>query len=187
MKKTLLRGNTWSQITREERYFCAKLFEAIEKNKEKFLKWMKMDLEVDIDTSKYWDIGFEVCFYRDYWHKFKNKSSRSAKLPSKRTFDLALFSDHEIIIIEAKVHEVFETKQIDDVKKDKRLLKELFGDDLKIRCFALASSGYFENSKTYDKELSNPTVFDKKITWYEMAVLFDEPLFLRANQLRYEK
>ena len=62
---------SWSQITREERYFCAHLFFLIRNDLRKFLEWFKTNHYKEMKLDKQWEVGYEVCFYRDYVYHFK--------------------------------------------------------------------------------------------------------------------
>jgi hypothetical protein len=146
-----------------------------------------------MNLEKHWEIGYEVCFYRDY-RKSQKKSIRGSGFPQKRTFDLALFSDDELIIFEAKVHEEFDTKQVEDFQKDNSLIKELVESPITIRFYALASQSYFENSrkfKTWDKSDTSlhgeNKCFDGKISWSELADFYQDDVLYRADELRIEK
>lgn len=189
MTNSFLKGYKWSELSRDERYYCAHLFQLMSNNKEQTITWIRDNLYKEMDLNKSWEIGYEVCFYRDYFHWFKKgESIKSSIYPEKRTFDLVLFSDDEIIIIEAKAHEIFKQKQIADIEEDKRLIAMLFHHKVSVKCFALASSKYFDNSKKFNKEWLKKDIFDKSFTWEQMAILFSNDVLLkRANLLRYEK
>ena len=188
MLNSLLNGYKWSEITREERFFCAHLYHLMIKNQAQTMLWIKNNLYPEINLEKTWEIGYEVCFYRDYYFWFKEESSRAANLSPKRTFDLALFSDDELIIIEAKVHEIFKKAQVAAVFEDKQRIKTLFNKKVNVLCYALAPSKYFENSNTFKQKWLNKDFFDDKITWKQMATLFgDDALLYRAEWLRYVK
>ncbi len=189
MTNSFLKGYKWSEISRDERYYCAHLFQLMNNNQEKTITWIRDNLYGEMNLDKSWEIGYEVCFYRDYFHWFKkDESIKTSIYPEKRTFDLVLFSDDEIIIIEAKAHEIFKQKQVDDIKEDKDLIAKLSDHQVNVKCFALASSKYFDNSKKFNKEWLNKDIFDNSFTWKQMAKLFDEDTLLkRANFLRYEK
>ena len=58
-----------------------------------------------------WDLGYEVCFYRDLSWPCQ-KTAHQDGYAAKRTFDLCLFGEKAIIIIEAKVFQRFEADKI---------------------------------------------------------------------------
>lgn len=146
-----------------------------------------------MNLDKQWEVGYEVCFYRDFLYS-QGKSVKESKYPQKRTFDLTLLSDAELIIFEAKVYENFNTKQIEVFQKDNFLLKELIKIPVTIRFYALATGSYFENSRKYRTwDRSDTPVpdenkcFDGKISWKELADFYQDDVLYRADELRTEK
>ena len=134
-----LDNKNWIDISREERLYCAHLYFQIKGKELQFVKWLNEFKSMYLTTDCEWEIGYEVCFYRDYLKNVENKSIRvenrkyeDSTYSEKRTFDLCLFSEDTIIIIEAKVKEKFEQKQLDDIKSDKALIKRLIGDKIKV-------------------------------------------------------
>ena len=115
-------GKNWAQITREERFFCERLFDLIKQEKvEVFAKFLSQELNLQLSEEGEWEIGYEVCFYRDFW-QFKGR--KETPYSPKRTFDLCLFGESEIVIIEAKSAGGFDSEQnkvfrrdIDEVKR----------------------------------------------------------------------
>lgn len=101
-------GNkSWSDITREERYFCAELFFDIKNNIKAFIYFLNKRFKTNYNIDQHWEVGFEVCFYRDFLFDKGNKV-RETEYSDKRTFDLCLFSNKEILIIEAKADQKFD-------------------------------------------------------------------------------
>lgn len=121
MSLSYLNYKTWSEVTRDERFFCSHLFYLIEENGiSDFLNYLNLKYDCTFDTSCYWEIAYEACFYRDLWQLRKRKT----KLYSpKRTFDLCLLSENSIIIIEAKSKQNFEIDQVESFKRDKEQVK----------------------------------------------------------------
>ena len=120
----------WSSITREERYFCSHLYHNLIGKEKEFVRWLNRTMGLNLNETADWEVGYEVCFYRDYLKSIgksvkKYRYSRKKLFPQKRTFDLCLFSQDHIIIIEAKVQQKFDEKQIKDLIKDKKMVKEL--------------------------------------------------------------
>ena len=127
-------GNkSWLDISREERMFCAHLYKellASSGNGElsEFVNWLndKRPRENQINVEGPWEIGFEVCFYRDVFKKQNgslrglNKSQEKYWFSTKRTFDLCLFSPREFIVFEAKAES--------ETKKNDKQLKDINGD-----------------------------------------------------------
>ena len=121
------KGKSWKSITREERLFCAYLYFDIKKDTAKFIDWLTKHLDIELKRDNNWEAGYEVCFYRDFIEEFGEEYGLcKSKYPRKRTFDLCLFGDDEIIIIEAKAFTGFELKQLKDFKEDREYLKKLF-------------------------------------------------------------
>jgi hypothetical protein len=178
MQIEYLNNKSWKEISREERLFCAELYHAICHDQKPFLELL------GIDSNKSFDVGYEVCFYRDVLSAHNIKIGET-KLPHKRTFDLALFSNQEIYIVEAKAHQRFETKQLKYFEKDKEYIEKLFsiiGKSIpKISVNAIVSSGYNPKDSTL-------RYFDKKITWKQLSAkyLSSKELFERADAI-YQK
>jgi len=182
-----LNGQNWKDISRDERYFCAELFFEIQKDTIAFVKWLNE--QKICETSKFdlhseWEIGFEVCFFRDYIFKIgeknNNKSIKKSVFSQKRTFDLCLFSQKSIIIIEAKAYTGFDSKQLESFKEDKENIKSLLGD----KCPAIFSIALV--SASYRPKPVSMEGFDFKITWQEMYNLFKNRIFQRANKSKIE-
>ena len=197
----------WDNITRDERYFCSVLFHNLKFNQRSMLSLIKdginnkkynieklskknkekLNFLKNIELKRF-DIGFEVCFYRDMLYLYKDKRKEyetkngKIKLPYKRTFDLALFSEDTIIIIEAKAQQGFDTKQLEDFKKDKKRIKKLFRiikkKRPKVYIVGLHSSHY--SPKTESKKY-----FDSLINWNDIAQKYPDSkeLFGRANDI----
>ena len=83
--------SNWDSITRDERFFCSELFRNIRSDQTGFLSLIKEGINIkkddiekltdkerrlffieQIDVEKF-DIGFEVCFYRDMLFLYKDK------------------------------------------------------------------------------------------------------------------
>ena len=136
-------GKPWVEITREERYFCAELFFEVRKDLKKFIRFLNKFTNLDLNENKVWEIGYEVCFYRDYLFDI-GKSVRLEPYHDKRTFDLCLFSYNQIVIIEAKVFQSFDEKQIgylkNDIEEDIHNLLKTSKESLKVNGVLLYSS-----------------------------------------------
>ncbi|MCB1616471.1 MAG: hypothetical protein KDI30_10695 [Pseudomonadales bacterium] len=221
----------WKEITRDERYFCAELYQQIkhpEKTKDfvKFLKDAASPIEgFDndfslLDETKYWDIGYEVCFYRDMLfycqnilsiRDFNKGKAKKDCFPEKRTFDLCLFSDDEIVIIEAKAQQGLHRGQNEKFQKDKEFVLQLFQQMKiekvpKIYLVVLASSKYFKSpsfksSAGVGKELINSNKAPENkgdqyllgfVSWEQLSFLEEignelKSCFKRADSLYGEK
>ena len=167
--------NSWSEITRDERYFCAELFFEIRKDIKPFLEL------IGRNTNTKWDVSYEVCFYRDFL-KAHGQSVKKEGFPQKRTWDLALFSIEEIIIIEAKAHQGFESEQLSSFDKDKKRVVKVFKSlgftAPMVSLVGICSSNYSPSTKTRSN-------FDKILTWKELAKKYTNAIthFERADDI----
>jgi hypothetical protein len=185
---------SWRNITRDERTFCSYLFHVFENKPNELAQLIaSCDLPEELPQKNnfnfrntyeangiIWELGFEVCFYRDFLLKnnirVKGDSTKiieELKIhnPSeliKRTFDLCIFSDKQLVIIEAKTAEGLTTKQFSEFKKDKEYLTKIFSYlDLpipEIKLIILASSQYYKsNSFTSKRGVGKVNILDSKI------------------------
>ncbi len=173
MKLPYLKNKSWSETTREERLFCAELFFQIRNNIAPFLQLISKDV------SNHYDIGYEVCFYRDVLKSY-DLSAKSNQLPVKRTFDIVLMSETEFIIIEAKANTGFDKTQLAYFQKDHEYLQKLFKiikQPLpKINFIAIHSDKY--TPSTYTRNC-----FSQLITWNEITEKYEniKPILKQAN------
>lgn len=181
MSISYLGGRTWSDLSREERFYCARLFERARERPGDFAAFIASTTGLALPSSGAWDIGFEVCFYRDLlWHA--GHSAREARLSSKRTFDLCLFHEDSILVLEAKVCEPFKTSQLRYLADDLRGVRQAVGRDIDVRFVALASSRYFRNHERHgDQQLLS--VFHGRLTWEQLGTFFGDPLLTQADRL----
>jgi hypothetical protein len=173
-----LKGKRWSQVTRDERFFCQRLYELIRSEpSEAFVDYINKTLSLDLPLVGEWEIGFEVCFYRDLWQLEEQKGILYSP---KRTFDLCLFGENDIVIIEAKAaagfdqdqNAVFE-KDIDEVKKLTRIEHVLL--------IGLCSSKY-----DVDADLS-ATFNGRILRWKDLSERYgDDEILARADDV-YER
>lgn len=179
---TYLDGKDWIEVTREERLFCSYLYWDIKGKEHRFIEWLNINSELRLKSEDTWEVGYEVCFYRDL-QKFKGKPLDLTRFSGKRTFDLCLFSESTIIIIEAKVQQMFKESDIQEFQKDRTNIPELTGKDLNIHIIALASSRYYENYSKYGKKniLSEPN-FDTLISWKQMGELYRKNIYFEAEK-----
>jgi len=169
----------WATITREERLFCSHLYFDIRMDIKGFIIWLNKQLIKDYKQNSNWEVGFEVCFYRDFLFE-KGLSAKEQDYPPKRTFDLCLFSEDKIIIFEAKAQQGFKNKQVSDIEKDRDYLKKLLGIECDV--IALISSRYKCNSSKFGKkELLKK--FDGIITWKEVYSRYNDESYNRADDI----
>lgn len=177
-----LNDQSWSRWTRDERYFCSILYAHAHHNAAEFASWLIEATKLDLEMAGQWDLGYEVCFYRDYLWQLGD-SARQSDLPAKRTFDLCLFGESAIIVIEAKVCEAFDAEQNQDFGRDKDRIRSLPGlGKLDVRVVALAASGYFANAK---KQCWPGTldVFDGRVSWSQIAKKYPDKLLDQADRM----
>jgi hypothetical protein len=186
---------SWSEVTREERYFCAELFFETRHDVKKFVECINNKAifnkdELKLDEKKDWELGYEVCFYRDL-RKLHGLGIKKSKYSEKRTFDLCLFTDDRIVIIEAKVQSGVTTKQLESFEDDKsnvdELLKELYPSlgKVDVSVLGLFSSGYIKGLEKKKKTIS--PIFDGHITWIDLYEAFPMNEALRLADERYGK
>lgn len=186
----------WSDITRDERYFCAELYFDIKQDLKEFLKWLKKRGVAisDKEIKDEWEIGFEVCFYRDYVKVIGDENNQKSirrtkrKYSQKRTFDLCLFHEDRMIIIEAKAQKGFGTDQNEEFRKDIRNVLHILEKkdaDFKVEVVALASSRYLKNKG--DRGGLDKSIFSGQISWDDLYQSFKKnPAYLRADSI-YKK
>ncbi len=179
-----LKSNTWKEVSRDERLFCSYLYHYIKVNTPAFINLINENENTieKLETNCSWEIGFEVNIYRDLFG-----------MKTKRTFDLCLFSEKTIVIIEAKAHQGFDSTQSKEFKKDKEKLKNLISKylnaDVEIKICALASSRYYHNIKEKHKILKLPFEFksDFILSWKDCSTIFDNEIFNQADEVYKKK
>lgn len=181
MSISYLKYHPWSDWTRDERFFCSVLYNHAIKDKSKFAKWVCMTANLNLPIEGPWDVGYEVSFYRDYlWQQ--RKRAADPNVSNQRAFDLCLFSDHALVIIEAKVFEPFKSKQNDEFAKDKKRITELPGlEHVQVRLVSLASSIYYKN-QTERGSATTLSMFDGRLTWAQAAEFYKDPLLDQADR-----
>lgn len=173
-----LDGYRWDQVTRDERFFCQRLYELIKAEPvENFVQYLSDTLVLDLPIGGEWEIGYEVCFYRDVW-QLRN---RKGKLYSpKRTFDLCLFGESAILIIEAKAAGGFDPDQNVVFKRDIAEVRNLTQIE-DVRLVGLCSSKYILDRG------SESTFGTNVIRWRELAARYNQDDILNRADAIYEK
>ena len=171
-------GSRWAQVTRDERFFCQRLYELVNvKSTENFVQYLSDSLDLNLPIGGEWEIGYEVCFYRDLWQQ----RDRKGKLYSpKRTFDLCLFGESAIVIIEAKAAGGFDKDQNEIFKRDIAEVQRLTQVE-NVQLIGLCSSKYEMD------ESSKSTFGDKVIRWKDLAGQYDKDEILNRADDIYEK
>lgn len=175
-----LDNKSWWEVTREERYFCAELYCAIKHDIDKFVCFLQERYGSTIAPISGFQVGFEVCFYRDWIHMGSNgKPEVPENLSRKRTFDLALFSDSQILIIEAKAHEKLNGKELESIRMDKKLVQQCTGVPV-VHTTAIVSSRYSPRRSTVANFSLTPLM-----RWKQLAEVYGQyaQIFLRADSI----
>ena len=177
-----LDGKNWIDVTREERLFCSYLYWDIKKSVKDFVSWLSTISGLALRFDDTWEVGYEVCFYRDL-QKFRRKPLDLTRYSRKRTFDICLFSESTIVIIEAKVQQMFKENEIQEFQRDRVNIPAIIGRNVNVLVVALASSQYFENYGKYGRRdiLSKPN-FDALISWKQVCEFFRNELYLEADR-----
>ncbi len=181
MSLTYLNKEKWQDITREERFFCSHLYHSIINREREFVEWLNNNITLKLNPNVDWEIGYEVCFYRDLIKHWKDDPKRKIQVknpkqfPPKRTFDLCLFSNTNIVIIETKVQQGFSNKQLIEIRRDVELIRSLLGQ----REFVVNIDIVLLHSSWYSPRNELP-----KIKWIDLYNSFDQnELFKRADGL----
>lgn len=174
-----LMNQPWTSWTRDERFFCSVLYSHARHDAAGFANRLIDTASLTLPPQSSWELGFEVCFYRDYMWHMGGKTAARAGLPRKRTYDLCLFGDKTLVIIEAKVCDRFSTAQNAEFMDDKRHLKDMLGSQCPdVRIVALASARYLKSARH-----STIDWFDGCLSWDHVADWFDEPLLRQAASM----
>ena len=181
-----LSDKTWSQITREERYFCSHLYHFLIGKEKEFVSWLNETLKTNLNNDQEWEVSFEVCFYRDYYKTYP-KTKKPSKDLRKRTFDLVLFSDSDIIIIEAKVQQPFKEKQIKELRFDIDYLQDFLSSKVKVSAILLASKQFYLNLKNKHNKKDKAFISDfHQISWRQLHEKYKLQIFDDAEK-KYKK
>lgn len=168
-----LNGKRWSLVTRDERFFCMRLYELINRETpESFVAYLCDTKGLDVPIEGEWEVGYEVCFYRDLW---QHRGRKGKLFSPKRTFDLCLFGEKAIVIIEAKAAVGFSKAQTKSFEKDVDEVKKLTGVE-NIKLMGLCSSKY-----NVEREIAS--IFTGPILhWKELAERYsNDEILLRAD------
>jgi hypothetical protein len=179
-----LDGNLWSEVTRDERFFCARLYALEAETPGCFIRALNRIEEVGIELSEdeEWEVGLEVCFFRDHRHAFGTASTATYYSP-KRTFDLCLFSSNRVVIVEAKAQQDFsaDSKQLGSFANDVDAVKKALGVE-RVDLLVLSSGRSHSNSVLDKLNLKQENKFS--VTWKALAEkLGNDRVLLRADSL----
>lgn len=180
MGLSFINNKKWQEITREERFFCSHLYHSIINREREFVEWLNNNTTLKLNPNANWEIGYEVCFYRDliyHWKKLGKIIPPKNQYSPKRTFDLCLFSNDHLVIIEAKAQQGFHGNQLKEFEKDKSDIRRLLGkEDFKIDVVLLHSSEYHPR----DKRIKSYESF----TWIDIYNSFEKNnIFKNADDI----
>lgn len=181
-----LKAKKWQQLTRDERFYCFALYSHAAKNPAAFAEFVIKEARLDCASTGQWDIGVEVCFYRDYrWHQ--GLGVKESEFSEKRTFDLCLFGETDLIIIEAKCDQGFDKRQLKSFAEDVVKLPKLLGGlTPSVHLVALASSKYIKRQRPGGTLRS--AFGDHVVSWRECSALYEQdPLLAQADALYRSK
>lgn len=180
-----LQGKSWLEVTREERLYCSYLYHDLLGKEREFISWLNPQFKREALTltgNENWEIGYEVCFYRDFVKVIRHESINKSAYSPKRTFDLCLFSEDSIVILEAKVQQPFNMKDIVTFAKDRTGLPALLHRPIYVRLAAIVPSGYLANLQKYGKAVSLSPSFDAVITWQQLYEKYGRYLYSQADK-----
>lgn len=183
-----LDGKNWSEITREERYFCMQLYQTVlQTGVKRFVQTVNRLSGIKLDPNENWEPGYEVCFFRDYRHFLDKKIPLES---AKRTFDLCLMSDKTIVIIEAKCAERFKPDQLDDFKEDRERFKRLAAlcpnlQGVKIVILGLVARNYLVELEKQGTDQIYAAFEDNTrfMTWEDLADVYGNKELSRAGTI----
>lgn len=178
MGLSYLGGKAWAEITREERFFCLELFNHVRANPSPFLALLTPQLTAPLPMGP-WDIAYEACFYRDLL-KDRRQSAREQRFSAKRTFDLCLMSERDLIIVEAKAQQGFDEAQCAVFASDRNAIARLLGSEVNVHLVAIASSRC-PTAKV--RSLDPSGVFDVWLNWHDLATTYASSVLLRADRV----
>ena len=181
------KARNWVDVTRDERFFCAHLYQKVLNDSRGIGHFVNVINEVcqpaiPLITDENWELGYEVCFYRDL--QFYAPERFTCNLSPKRTFDLCLLSDSSVVIIEAKVYQSFDTAQTEEFRQDKDHIKNILKLPVTVQLIPLASSRYHNRftssslAKAFDGGL---------LTWKKLAGEYAHDRLLEVADEVYER
>lgn len=166
-----LGNRNWSEITRDERFFCAHLYNKVlahEDGVKGFVRLINETCHLNLPVDTNWELGYEVCFYRDVM--FDDAAKCDERLSLKRTFDLCLFSDNEVVIIEAKAYQAFDGKQTEEFVRDRECIRNILNIPVTVVLVPLASSHYKD---TFDNSPLKDRFGCELLTWKRLADVYE--------------
>jgi hypothetical protein len=183
MSWSYLGGKKWSEVTRDERFFCQRLYALADADLPKFIRLLNgLSPDLALKDSTEWEIGFEVCFFRDM-RKLRGATWNNGHYYSpKRTFDLCLFSEDHIVIIEAKAQQSFESDavQLAGFVQERSKVREIVGSHVRVDVLTLAASPYLTDKV---RASLRSTFGAQPVSWSDFATAYgNDSILLRADQ-----
>jgi hypothetical protein len=184
MSWSYLGGLKWAAVTRDERFFCQRLFTLADRDPQKFVGILNdCSSGLGLPTGCEWEVGFEVCFFRDMRHHRGAAWDSNHFYSPKRTFDLCLFSDKHIVVIEAKAQQSFESDipQLDGFADEVKSIQGIVGSDVEVSILTLASSLYLTEKV---KGSLKSKLGTEPVTWKALSQAYNDDLvLLRADEV----
>jgi hypothetical protein len=179
-----LQGHRWLDLTRDERFFCAELYFALKRPEtlRGFVHRLNKAFAAGNEAGPLrpeaaWEVGLEVAFYRDHIHAIGHQGEHHIKrlkdFSQKRTFDLCLFSENLIVIIEAKSFMGLVSEQVNEFRDDRKKIQKLLGITPEaILLIGLWSSGYTPRTALPQASVDEAErVFDGILHWNDLIAL----------------
>jgi hypothetical protein len=159
----------WRDHTREERYYTASLYHVLKRDASPFWQCLRNELKVP-EGVHVKDVGYEVCMLRDLAKAGHIPRDLHPAMLTKQTFDLVLtLSNDEVVLIEAKAHQGFSRKQIDNMKRTSDLL--LQSEKLGIRKVHLAG---LHSSRYFPQHIRTEYPVMALITWRDLVPVYPD-------------
>lgn len=177
-----LKGRPWSDWTRDERFFCSVLYGHAKRDPQEFARLVNAEANLGLCLDGTWEAGYEVSFYRDFLWQRDGEKPADLGVSDQRAFDLCLFGERAIVVIEAKVFEPFSPAQNRVFGLDREHIRKLPGmAGIDVKLVALASATYFHNQGKFGRE-DTLRVFDGRISWGCMAAAYSDDLLAQADR-----
>lgn len=185
-----LQGKSWWEVSRDERFFCAELYQRIRGDVTRFVAHLSRD--IDLDPRGQWQVAYPVCLQSDLWsprsrsdeerrdtiRPHVERSSGIERTRFQRSSNLALLSEHEVVLIEVAGELGLQLESVHQLVRAAADLKDLLPQLRDVFCAGLVSS-QVEPPREVTRALGGPL-----LRWKALAELYggDEQL-LRADAL----
>ncbi|MEY4545902.1 MAG: hypothetical protein RL685_2097 [Pseudomonadota bacterium] len=185
-----LQGKSWWEVSRDERFFCAELYQRIRGDVTRFVAYLSR--EIDLDPRGHWQAAYPVCLQSDLWQPRSRsdadrrdtarppveRSSGIERVRFERSSNLALLSDHDVVLIEVAGEHGLQLESVQQLNRAAADLKDLLPQLRDVYCAALVSS-QTEPPREVVRALGGPL-----LRWKALSELYgDDELLLRADTL----